>query len=645
MKRRVRFSFVIISALALLALIRAYSTPATILPPTLPLDDVSMPLERWQSLADVSLACREYANYDLSWQNWRNVPLGPLSADNAPDSLVADGDLLWIVSRYGLLRLDTRVWECTLFADARLGMPFSLLPDGQGGLWVGYGQEMGRFFGGHWRMISSDIMFYKIPATKLGLDWDGNLHVGLGFGPASAILDADTLLRIKGEVVEKRELDIADCSRWQRASGWSGEPRYYYDYMTQAGCEQIVAQLASSNLAPGALVAVSTDGEETWIVAKTSLETMRLTRQRGEMRQEADMPYQHVAALTLGRDAWMLTEDGIVRVQTRTSVQGAGASTFVSQSFTFSTDAFPGDVRSLVEDQTGGVWAINGYGALRYDELEQNWSRVISATRSADAIAADPDRGVWVAGRGELLRATLSQQQSWPLPDVITGTPTALLVGENRRLWLGTHQDGVWTTLVPAMTEAWDEPVALDWRQFTRRHGLADELITILSYGPDGRMYAGHHAGVSVFVPTNGDFVPTNGVDRGHWTTLPGSDAPDGKGWVNALAWSGDQLWVGYFNDLALRSYSDGHWTDYAWPADVLGIGALLMDDDGALWVGTTEGLWRWMAAQDGGEPLWEPLDPDSIVVHEALALLQDAAGRIWAGGREGSAMLEPAGE
>jgi ligand-binding sensor domain-containing protein len=533
-----------------------------------------------------------------------------------------------------------------VFTGARTEKIYALLPDGQGGVWVGSREGLARFSGGHggsggkaegeWRDVLPAQLLGNYPPAKLGLGQDGNLHVET-YGGSSFVVDVDTLEVIEACSFVENHLDITDCPRWQRAFGWGVSDGSRYSFVTQAECEQIAEGLASSILQPGALIAASADGEETWVVEKTSPESVRLTRQRGEMVQETDLPYLHVAALALGRDAWMILGERLVRVHVRTPSQEGAADILALQPFSFSSEAFSGDVRSLVEDQAGGVWAINGYDVLRYDELEQNWDHVVSGALSADAIAADPGGGgVWVAGRGQLLRATLAQQQSWPLPSVITGTPTALLVGQDHRLWLGTLQDGVWTALVPSLTEAWDEPVALEWRQFSGSDGLADELITVLSYGPDGHFYAGHHAGISVF-----DLA--DGVERGRWTTLPGSEAPDGKGWVNALAWSGEQLWVGYFNDLDLRSYADGQWTDYACPAELLGIGALLVDDDGLLWVGTTEGWWHWPDASKGHESSCHMLDPDGIVVSGALALLQDSAGRIWAGGREGVVLLAAA--
>jgi ligand-binding sensor domain-containing protein len=187
----------------------------------------------------------------------------------------------------------------------------------------------------------------------------------------------------------------------------------------------------------------------------------------------------------------------------------------------------------------------------------------------------------------------------------------------------------------------------LNWRHFTAQDGLADEKITALARGPDGRIYAGHYAGISIF-------DPAAGIEQGRWATLPGSDANE-KGWVNALAFdqtTGD-LWVGYHIDPFLRRYQDGRWTEYPLPFATHSIGALLVDSEGALWVGSAQGLWRWPLDADG--TCSQAFDPDlhGPFIHEVLALAQvpgggdeNDEGRIWVGGREGVALLgESVGE
>ena len=425
----------------------------------------------------------------------------------------------------------------------------------------------------------------------------------------------------------------------------------YCNYTTLAGCEQIARQMAGGY----SLIAVSPNGDETWAIEGTWL----LHQREGEV-ERVEIPHQDVLALAadpVHGGVWMATEDGLVHGELRTPIEDQALSThYVFQPFSLNSEIFPGSALAFTVDEAGQVWAVNGDSVLRYDESDQTWRQVIS-TRDADAIAADPVRGVWIAGNGELSYFDGAQWRTWPISGTYYSKPTALLVGENGRVWMGTLQRGVWTT-VPPMQSAGatdDEQPVLDWRQFAIEDGLADELITALARGPDGRIYAAHYAGISVF-------DPAAGVENGRWTTLPGSDA-DRDGWINALAFapplrprSGQAqaeggLWVGYHRSTSLRRYQDGRWANHhlpPWccqvnltsPRAEQGIGALLVDEDGALWVGTTEGLWRWPAAGEG-TPCWQIFDVNVLTMRNVLALAQDDQGRIWVGGTEGVAMWE----
>jgi ligand-binding sensor domain-containing protein len=157
-------------------------------------------------------------------------------------------------------------------------------------------------------------------------------------------------------------------------------------------------------------------------------------------------------------------------------------------------------------------------------------------------------RGVWVAtGRGELLHLDGIQRQTWSVPSGPTGIypenghvrPTALLVDQDGRVWMGTSESGVWTAR-PAAQSPGDAPPVLDWRRFTVQDGLASESITALARGPGGRIYAAHRAGISVL-------GLTGETGAGRWSLLPGS-AVDGRGWVDALAFApaqaGGALWA-----------------------------------------------------------------------------------------------------
>jgi ligand-binding sensor domain-containing protein len=641
---RVRPWSFVASALVLLALLCVSVRRVT--PPTL--------IDQWQSLPAISLDCREHRDDGLSLESWpQAVVWGASVVRIVPDELVTDGDLLWISTHRGLIRLNTRTLACTIFTQAAqvsLAEAYLLLPDGEGGLWASTRRGLLHFSGGRWHMVyRTPSGTYPARIHDVGLRQDGDVCVVVQdsrFAQINYFCFKESPFDPTDEVPPWATLDDVDCNRWQRVAAsdlawpdWKGKP--FYDFMTPAECRRAPAIKGHS------FVTMSPDASEIW-----GMKDGRLFHWQGQRGEALELPYVDVHALAadlIHGGVWMATEQGLVHAQVDQDGTSSTGTRYVLQPFSFNPGMFSLNktlcpyLYTLSVDKSGQVWMTVPGWVLRYDEADQVWRevRAVASEGRSDAgpvLAADPARGVWVAGGQELAYFDGAQWQSWPIPqeDVSSSyykSSTALLVDENRRIWLGHAHTGVWTADPTAQS-------ALDWRQFTRQDGLADERITALARSPDGRMYAGHHAGISALA---------GGVENGRWTTLPDSGI-SAKGWVNALAFAppqfGGALWAGYYGDAPLRRYEDGRWTDYLLPFAKHSIGALLVDGDGALWVGSAEGLWRWPLGADGARG--QAFDPDlhGPFIYQVLALAQDAEGRIWVGGREGVAMLkEPVGE
>ncbi len=615
----------------------AAQPPATpTLPPATP-THTAVALEARQLAVTLSLTCRELAEDGLLWQNWRPNLAQPYGATHA-HALATDGDLLWAATGSGLLRLDRRTGDCVLLtrgAGLDLAAVYPLLPDGAGGLWTSAGQQLLHFSSGQWRVA------HQIPAqgsypsriNALGLRQNGDLclmTIGGRFGSPKSLCFAGSSLPLGNAYDDTDLMDVSHCALWQRMAFGSSV------YASPAACEQWVT------LTQGYPFAIATaDKDESWLADGSREGPWRLIQRRGEQVKEIETPYTRIRAIAIDPvhgGLWLASEDELLYGEFRPPPESDDAqpNQLVFQPVLLNVESSPGDVHALAVDEGGQVWAVSGRNLWRYDETDHAWLKIAPPAHRPDAIAADPQGGIWVAGGGRLSHLDGAEWQTWPLPGDVSLFPTALLVSRDGRLWLGTLAHGLWTTPLPSRPA----DGAPDWQAFGAPDGLADARITALAQSPDGRVYAAHHAGIAVL-------EPAAGVAGSRWRTLPGSDVGDGR-WVNALTFGSPQasgdLWVGLYPGAQVRHYRSGHWTDYALDEErddeaVNGVGALLLNERGDLWVGTNRGLWRWLAAGHG-EPRWQTFQNGPVVQH-VLALQQDSKGRLWVAGQEGIAMWQ----
>ena len=647
-----------------------------------------------------SLTCREVTGPLPTWRNWGRSWTRSAILRNG---LVSDEDRLWIATNQGVIRLNLRTWQCDLFRSAAgrsLAGAFPLLPDGQGGLWVGVKGEVLRFTDDQW------MLAYLIPPDHprdvftLGYGRTGSLCLELrGVGWRSVPWVERTCLAGHRFPLQNTPFTgpyrygdslFTGCGLWKRAYS------AHLSYATPEMCMWLQAILYPEQWRR--IATVSPERGEAWM-AERSQSGVELYHWSNNFAVSSKIPYQDVHALAVDPvygGVWMTTESGLLHVEWNGARQTPGkgavsilprptmgtdlsplatpparfsATTFTFHPLNLGIGNYPdySYVSGMTVGQDGVVWAVVRGRLMWYDESRRRWVVVASFTHQSPVIATDPSAGIWMAVQGELHHIRLREEradgdgkskvesQSWPLPtNDYWDRPTAMLAEENCRVWIGTLQHGVWvaswpsTTLSSTSIACGHREGSVVWHRFTVTDGLGSEWITALARGPDGHIYAAHHAGVSTF-----DLHQE--VENGRWMTLPGSEPA--TGWANVLAFDpphlGGGVWVGYHHSgpVILRHRQNGRWVDFygddlypGWGLE--SVGAIWVEGDGSLWVGSTHGLWHGTRTEAKAETIagkssvyqWDRIE-DEIVVHNVWTLLRDTQGRIWVGGEEGLAM------
>lgn len=152
-----------------------------------------------------------------------------------------------------------------------------------------------------------------------------------------------------------------------------------------------------------------------------------------------------------------------------------------------------------------------------------------------------------------------------------------------------------------------------NWEHVTHAHGLPDDAITALDFGPDGTVWAGTLAGLARF-------------DGQRWRTGPAAWAI-GAPWITALEVDGaGRVWAGTWGKGLYQREGDS-WRQSALPASDP-ITALAVDRGGRIWAGT---FGAGIATFDG--TTWASYTPrDGLAGPWVQALAVDQAGNVWAG-------------
>lgn len=276
-------------------------------------------------------------------------------------------------------------------------------------------------------------------------------------------------------------------------------------------------------------------------------------------------------------------------------------------------EGVPGQVSHLAQTTDGYLWLATGRTLLRFDGLvlERFQTAEGNPFPEVSALAAHPDGSLWVGLRGDgLVRLSDGQMSSFGASQgVPTGIPYDLVIDRSGNVvaaigdYLATGGEDGWRIHLLSGLE--DNPKI--------RNVLVDH---------EGGAWAG---GVKLWYrpPDSADFtfsvVPVHGV-----TAL--AQAPDGTVWA-AESTSGTILPVTSSGAEAVSDQGYSHL-----------ISALVFDEDGGLWIGTTGDGVHYAPSPDWNSNLGPPgfaaaKDLSGKVVESAL---KDREGNLWFGTNAG---------
>jgi len=348
------------------------------------------------------------------------------------------------------------------------------------------------------------------------------------------------------------------------------------------------------------------------------------------------------ASATLpGDDVLALAEDGAGRIWVGT---GAGLVRLDPEDGTITRlptapaqGGLPaGEVMALHFDPAGTLWVGTREGLARLDRGsaaftvysdEEPAGRIVSAIRSRES------GGLWIGTWGAGLRTFSPRNRTFTpvaLSDEIGASVISSLHQDRQgTLWVGTYGGGMFER--PAR----GAPIAHRHRP-SDVASLADDAVSSIMEDRQGVLWVGTYAGLDRFDRARGLFRLVR-RDVADPASLPGND-------VRSILTARGVLWVG--TDRGLAQALDSTLTRFRTippgPAGVASgiVDALLEDDDGDIWVGTTGGLVR-VDRQSGQTTYFDPGGGalESVFVS---SLARGPEGSIWVGTNGGLFRLDP---
>ena len=407
-------------------------------------------------------------------------------------------------------------------------------------------------------------------ATGAGMRWwDGHAFRGEGSAPPVTTADVDNHGRF-----------------WLAAAG---KLMSFYDGKLET------SEFPGDNVSQ---VSVSPAGEF-WVLTTTGL---FCRRDKGWQAVALPVPARQVTSLLVDDDAtlWLGTGQSLFRWRDNNW-----------SDLTAREGLFPWDVRCLSLDDEGNVWVGTSGGLVR---LHRKSLTVIRTGRpqgseSVTAFLAESSTNIWIGvpDGGLLAGVPGALRLVWPKRLAAGTTVSAICRGHDGTLWVGTQADGLWrcrpdgsVTMVPGEEST-------------------PQGVTAILEDRRGHLWVGTWDGL-LTLNGDGDLVPA-GI-----TSIPDT--------VHTLFSDRiGRVWVG-FQSLGLACLSPGGTVRQYRKSDGLpgdSVRAILEDEQGTLWIGTSSGLARWAGNRKSIFTTANGLVDDVI-----LQLLEDDDEHLWLGTRRG---------
>jgi photosystem II stability/assembly factor-like uncharacterized protein/streptogramin lyase len=275
-------------------------------------------------------------------------------------------------------------------------------------------------------------------------------------------------------------------------------------------------------------------------------------------------------------------------------------------------------IDAIAIDPDGSVWmSVEGSGLTRYADGAVQARYTITdglPSRYVNAIAATPDESIWI-GTSTPAGVARFDGHSWttyPLTEEQAGfTVWDVAVAPDGTVWAGSSEPGLLH---------WN---GLQWERITDPEDRIGYLTRDIEIGSDGTLWCATPGGLAFYID-------------GTWT----------------LGWSGEVFAVEFDSagsayiieaysvtgeERNVRQYVDGEWLLLPPIKDPYGP-TLHIAADGAVWIGTMQGTFRY----DGKD--WRRFTArDGLPKDQVYAIAEDAEGGLWFGTGSGAAYVDPA--